>query len=71
MADYEDTPTGAAEAAVLIQLIRARYPGRLTEEQLGEVQRQIASLIEAAQALRAYPLSNADEPATTFQPIGS
>jgi len=54
------------EAVALFALIANRYGGRLTTEQLDEIKKMVEGQVEAARALRAVRLSNADEPFQTF-----
>ena len=57
------------EAAFLFELIRIRYGGRLTAEQLEGVRRGVAAVVEQAALLRAVRLDNADEPVQRFTPF--
>lgn len=50
----------------LIALILTRYGDRIPEEAHGRLHETLKSLREAVAALYAYPLTNADEPDTTF-----
>jgi len=59
------------EADALFALVRSRYGARLTAEQLENVRRGVAALVEQAAALRAVRLSNADEPVQRFTPFRS
>ena len=52
-----------AAAQALIALVRARYGGTLTSEQLAELEVRVQAQLEACAALRAVPLENGDEPA--------
>ena len=52
----------------LLQVVVARYGAHITPEQSGLVQHHLEQLERTARALRAYPLSNADEPALLFTP---
>jgi len=56
------------EAAALVEIVRQRYGDRLTAEQLDEVRKIMQAQIEAARALRAIRLTNADEPMQPFAP---
>ena len=56
------------EADALFEIVRQRYGGRLTPEQLDEVRKIVQAQVEAACALRAVRLTNADEPFQTFAP---
>jgi len=61
--------SGPREADLLFELIRTRYGGRLSAEQLDSVRRGVAAIVEQAAALRAVRLSNADEPVQRFTPF--
>ena len=56
------------EADALFKIVRQRYGDRLTPEQADEVRRIVRTQVEAARALRAVRLTNADEPLQTFAP---
>ena len=56
------------EADALFEIVRQRYGARLTPEQLEELRGVVAAQLEAARALRAVRLSNADEPMQPFAP---
>jgi hypothetical protein len=58
-----DPESARHEAELLFSLVRERYGSRLTPEQLEAVRAGVASIVEAAQALRAVRLDNADGPA--------
>ena len=55
-----------AIVAALAATVRARYGDRLDPEQAGRVPEIIRGLRDAAAALAAYPLVNADEPDPVF-----
>ncbi|HSL51236.1 MAG TPA: hypothetical protein VK878_19330 [Candidatus Deferrimicrobiaceae bacterium] len=55
-----------AEVDTLLALVRERYGGRLDAEQLAGVRTAIEGIVQAARALRAVRLANADEPAQPF-----
>lgn len=57
-----------AEVETLLALVRERYGGRLDAEQLAGVRTAIESIVQAARALRAVRLTNADEPGQPFTP---
>ena len=57
------------EIELLLALVRHRYGERLTAEQLEALRRAIEKLAEHAAALRAVPLTNADEPLAPFTPF--
>jgi hypothetical protein len=54
------------EVVTLFALVANRYGDRLTTEQLDEIKRMVEGQVEAARALRAVRLSNADEPFQHF-----
>lgn len=58
-----------AEVEALFALVKARYGARLDPEQLAGVRETIAGIVEAARAVRAVRLGNADEPAQPFVPF--
>ena len=56
-----------AVAAVLGDAVLARYGERLDEAAVEKVRGEIAELVKAAETLRAYRLTNADEPDFVFR----
>jgi hypothetical protein len=56
------------EADALYEIVRRRYGDRLTPQQQDEVRKMIGAQLEAARALRAVRLGNADEPMQPFAP---
>jgi hypothetical protein len=56
------------EADALFEIVRRRYGDRLTPEQLDDVRKIVKAQVEAARALRAMRLTNADEPMQPFAP---
>jgi len=56
------------EADALFEIVRTRYGDRLTPAQLDELRKIVAGQLEAARALRAVALANADEPMQPFAP---
>jgi hypothetical protein len=56
------------EADALFEIVRRRYGDRLTPEQLDDVRKIVQAQVEAARALRAMRLTNADEPMQPFAP---
>lgn len=56
------------EADALYEIVRQRYGDRLTPQQQDEVRKMIGAQVEAARALRAVRLGNADEPMQPFAP---
>jgi len=59
-----ETPDPEADA--LFEIVRERYTARLTTEQLDELRTIVRGQVEAARALRAVRLGNADEPFQRF-----
>ena len=56
------------EADALFEIVRQRYGDRLAPEQLAEVRKIVQAQVEAARALGAIRLTNADEPMQPFAP---
>jgi hypothetical protein len=56
----------SAEVERLFALVRERYGSRLSAEELEGVRTAIVSIVQAAAALRAVRLANADEPGQPF-----
>jgi hypothetical protein len=65
MSEAEDV---RAEVEAMLALVRARYGSRLDAEQLAGVRTAVEGIVQAARALRAVRLTNADEPA---QPVAA
>jgi hypothetical protein len=57
------------EVDLRLALIRQRYGDRLSPEQLADLRRAVEAIVELAAALRAVPLTSADEPLPRFQPL--
>ena len=57
-----------SEAEILFSLVRDRYGDRLAPEELEAVRAGVVAMVEAARALRAVPLDNADGPLLPFPP---
>lgn len=55
-------------ARALAGAIEARYGERLSGEDLEKITSDLVNLVKAGETLRAYPLSNADEPSVDFRP---
>ena len=62
-----DTPDPETDA--LFEIVRQRYAARVTAEQLDELRKIIRGQVDAARALRAVRLMNADEPFQRFEPL--
>ena len=56
------------EARLLTEVLRARYPDRLSEAQWGSVVSDFDGDLGGAKRLRASKLQNGDEPDFTFRP---
>jgi hypothetical protein len=50
--------------------IAAQFPEALNDSELEQVTRRIERLLGSIDELRRYPLTNADESASIFHPIG-
>ena len=50
-------------------LVRQRYGDRLTAEQLEALRLAVEAIVDLAAAVRAVPLTNADEPLALFTPF--
>ena len=61
-----DPERHAQETDLRLAIIRQRYGDRLTSEQLDILRKAVRALVEQAFALRAVPLTNADEPGQRF-----
>jgi hypothetical protein len=72
MSDPRESPSSsptfpaASEVELRLALLRERYGDRLTAEQLEELRKTLAVQVDNARALRAVPLTNADEPYPPF-----
>jgi hypothetical protein len=55
-----------AEVETMLALVRERYGSRLSAEELEGVRTAIEGIVQAAHALRAVRLTNADEPGQPF-----
>ncbi|MCH7706562.1 MAG: hypothetical protein IIB33_05900 [Chloroflexi bacterium] len=60
--------TAEERIATAFDLVRERYGSGLSPEELEQVRTSVERLVEAADAMRSVPLSNADEPLATFVP---
>ena len=54
------------ETDTLLEIVRQRYGARLTSEQLDDLRKIVRGQVDAARALRAVRLTNADEPYQRF-----
>ena len=57
----------AAVAAALGDAVLARYGDRLDEAGVAKVRGEVEDLVKAAETLRAYRLTNGDEPDFVFR----
>ncbi len=57
------------EVDLRFALVRLRYGDRLSAEQLDALRRAVETIVEQVAALRAVPLTNADEPLQRFVPF--
>jgi hypothetical protein len=57
-----------SEVELLFSLVRDRYGSRLTPEEVEAVRAGVAAIVEAARALRAVHLDNADGPLLPLPP---
>ena len=53
----------------LLALLKGRYGGRLTDEQLEELSKSVEAASGRAVQMRSVPLDNGDEPAFVFTPF--
>lgn len=63
-APSEPAPT---ELDLLFGIVQLRHGGRLSEEELADIRRELAANLATAERLRAVPLDNRDEP--VFAPL--
>ena len=63
-----ESEAARSEAAILFLLLRERYGGRLTLEDLQAVRTGLEAIVEGAQSLRAVRLENADGPLLPHRP---
>jgi hypothetical protein len=55
-----------AEVDTMLALVRERYGNRLSADELDGIRTAIEGIVQAAHALRAVRLTNADEPGQPF-----
>ena len=67
--DSRTTETNDPEIEARLAAIETRIEYPLTAQQVAIVTKRIAQSIELGKALRAYPLTNADEPEIGFVPF--
>ncbi len=56
------------DSDALVQMIKIRYGDRLEPDELEEVRKGVEGMADLADALRASPLENGDEPFSVFIP---
>ena len=61
------SPESRAEAEAKLQAIFRKYGSRLSEEQKTDLRRLVKESQKSLESLRAFPLDNADQPATVFE----
>ncbi|MBI3977436.1 MAG: hypothetical protein HY331_04540 [Chloroflexi bacterium] len=66
----EDRASGSVEiiAEAMAKTLEARHAGRFTVEEIATIRTRIGRYLAAADKLREYRLSNADEPDLVFMP---
>ncbi len=64
----DTSQSGHREAESLFEMVKDRYGGRLTEEQLENVRRSVDTVVDNAETLRSVRLDNAEEPPAVFAP---
>jgi hypothetical protein len=69
-ADERSAARDVVAASVLETLVN-RYPNRFDAAQTEQLRRAVRHLVEVAATLRAYPLTNADEPDPIFRAFRS
>ena len=57
------------EVDLLLALVRHRYGARLTAAQVEALRQGVEAVVDLAAAVRAVPLTNADEPLAPFTPF--
>lgn len=69
MSDQSEASAREAVVDGLASALVARYPGRFSDEQVEQIRTQIRQLVEAGVRLRAFRLTNADEPEPIFHAV--
>jgi len=67
LAAAEAKPPANPEVEARIQWIFTKYGSRLNDAQRADIRRLISGGQSSIDAMRAYPLDNADDPATPFR----
>ncbi|HET7037924.1 MAG TPA: hypothetical protein VFI42_19780 [Thermomicrobiaceae bacterium] len=65
--EHEDSRRETIVDGLLAELL-GRYGERFDKEQRAALREEVGKLYDAGQALRHFPLRNADEPELIFQP---
>ena len=63
-----ESEAGRSEADILFVLLRERYGGRLTLEDLQAVRAGLEAIVQGAESLRAIRLENAEGPLLPRRP---
>jgi hypothetical protein len=63
-----DNCAESKEVDRLFEIVKARYGNRLDTEQLKEVRKGVAVIVETADTLASVKLTNSDEPFSVFKP---
>lgn len=66
-ADAKDPPAAIDPVALVLDRVKQQYPDRLEAEHLEQIRQQIERHQAISQVLSQFPLTNADEPASTFR----
>ncbi len=61
------SPESRAEVEAKVQAIFRKYGNQLSEEQRADIRRLVTEGQKSLESLRAFPLDNADQPATVFE----
>jgi hypothetical protein len=59
--------SAASPAQAAVEVIRQKYGKYLTEDQLDEIRKRVERNQSRTESLRAFKLSNGDEPAVAFR----
>jgi hypothetical protein len=65
--DQQRRESREAIARTMAEVLAKRYPGRFGPEEVGRICQAIGEVTEMSTRLRAYPLTNADEPDPIFR----
>ena len=63
-----DNDARDAEIQARFNLVKQRYGDRLTADELDEVRKDVADIVDSAKALSSAHLDNSDEPFSLFVP---